>query len=149
MKRLVVNNITHVSSLGIHVFNLSTASWIRSEVFYFCFWDGKRLDLSLYFTAPKYFKTPRKVLKTKDIFAANIYQSSSFIVYIHIILCIYFCLCWVFAAACGLSLVAASGSGLLIVVVSLVVEHGLWARGLSSCGTWALEHRLSSCGARA
>ena len=23
------------------------------------------------------------------------------------------------------------------------------ARGLSSCGSWALEHRLSSCGARA
>ena len=23
------------------------------------------------------------------------------------------------------------------------------ARGLSSCGLWALEHRLSSCGARA
>ena len=30
---------------------------------------------------------------------------------------------WVFAAACGLSLVAVSG--LLIVVVSLVAEHGL------------------------
>ena len=31
---------------------------------------------------------------------------------------------------------------------------GMWAsvvvaRGLSSCGSWALEHRLSSCGARA
>ena len=43
--------------------------------------------------------------------------------------------------------------GLLIVVVSLVAEHrleGAWAavfvaRGLSSCGFWALEHRLSSC----
>ena len=23
------------------------------------------------------------------------------------------------------------------------------ARGLSSCGSWALEHRLSSCGAQA
>ena len=67
--------------------------------------------------------------------------------------------------------------GLLIVVASLVVEHGLQAhrlqqlqhtmsvvmacgpqsawvsvvvvRGLSSCGAWALERRLSSCGARA
>ena len=39
--------------------------------------------------------------------------------------------------------------GLLIAVASLVVEHGLQARGLSSCGSRALEHRLSSCGAQA
>ena len=38
--------------------------------------------------------------------------------------------------------------GLLIAVASLVVEHGLWVHGLSSCGSWALELRLSSCGAR-
>ena len=39
--------------------------------------------------------------------------------------------------------------GLLIAVASLVAEHGLQARGLSSCGARALERRLSSCGARA
>ena len=46
---------------------------------------------------------------------------------------------------------------LLIVVASLVAEHGLWSRrasadaahGLSSCGSRALERRLSSCGAQA
>ena len=46
--------------------------------------------------------------------------------------------------------------GLPIVVASLVSEHGLWdvqtsgavARGLSSCSSWAREHRLNSCGAR-
>ena len=45
---------------------------------------------------------------------------------------IYFWLCWVFFAACGLSLVAESGScslvavhGLLIAVASLVAEHRL------------------------
>ena len=45
--------------------------------------------------------------------------------------------------------------GLLIVVASLIAEHGLWglrvsvfaACELSSCGFWALEHRLNSCGA--
>ena len=45
---------------------------------------------------------------------------------------------------------------LLIVVASLLEEHGLQsmqasvvvARGLSSCGSWALERRLSSCGSR-
>ena len=48
--------------------------------------------------------------------------------------------------------------GLLIAVASLFVEHGLYlgtwtsvvvARGLSSCGSRAIEHRLSSCGTRA
>ena len=45
----------------------------------------------------------------------------------------------------------------LVAVASLVAEHGalgtrasvVVARGLSSCGSWALEGRLSSCGARA
>ena len=44
--------------------------------------------------------------------------------------------------------------GLLTAAASLVAEHGLWgtqasaavARELSSCGSWALGHRLSSCG---
>ena len=47
------------------------------------------------------------------------------------ILFIYFWLCWVFVAARGLSLVAVSGGllfiavrGLLVVVASLVAEHG-------------------------
>ena len=62
-------------------------------------------------------------------------------------------------AARGLSLVAASGRysflavhGLLVAVASLVAEHGalgaqasvVVARGLSSCGLWALERRLST-----
>ena len=45
---------------------------------------------------------------------------------------IYFSLCWVFVAACGLSLVVVSGGyslaavyRLLIKVASFVVEHGL------------------------
>ena len=37
---------------------------------------------------------------------------------------------------------------LLIAVASLVAEHGLNVGGLH-CGTWALEHRLNSCGTRA
>ena len=36
----------------------------------------------------------------------------------------------------------------LIVVASLVAEHRLQACGLSSCGSRALERRLSSCGAQ-
>ena len=39
--------------------------------------------------------------------------------------------------------------GLLFAVASLVAEHGLQAPGFRSCGAWALERRLSSCGTRA
>ena len=64
----------------------------------------------------------------------------------------------------GLSLVAVSGGyslaavlGLLISVAFLVPEHelkGAWASvamagGLRSCSSWALEHRLNSCGSQA
>ena len=65
----------------------------------------------------------------------------------------FFRLCWVFVPA-GFSLVVASwGLSLgvacspLIAVAFLTVEHGLWARGLSSYSFWALGRRLSSCGA--
>ena len=64
----------------------------------------------------------------------------------------------------GFSLVVADGTsslvevhGLLIAVASLVPERGLsgaqasvvGAGGLSSCGSQALEHRLSSCATQA
>ena len=74
---------------------------------------------------------------------------------------IYLWLRWVFVAAHGLSLVAESGgysslrashcggfsccgAQALGAQASVVV-----ARGLSSCGSWALERRLRSCGTRA
>ena len=84
------------------------------------------------------------------------------------ILFIYFWLCWVFVAACGLSLVAASRgySSLRCAGFSLrwllllrstgsrcgAQALGAWASvvvacGLSSCGSWAsavVAHRLSS-----
>ena len=82
----------------------------------------------------------------------------------HALFFFFFWLCWVLIAARGLSLVAASGgyslccgawashcSGFsccgaraLGAQASVVVAHGL-----SSCVSWALERRLSSCGAQA
>ena len=77
---------------------------------------------------------------------------------------IYLWLHWVFVAACGLysswsdwELLFDSVRGLLIAVSSLCCGTqalGAWASvvvacGLGSCGSRALEHRLSSCGARA
>ena len=67
----------------------------------------------------------------------------------------YFWLCWDFIATRGLSLVAASGvySSLQCVGFSLRWLL-LWSTcsrrvGFSSCGSRALERRLSSCGSRA
>ena len=55
-----------------------------------------------------------------------------------------FWLCWVFVAARKMSLVATSRDyspvvmrGLLIVLASLVSEHGLWSLDFGSCGTQA------------
>ena len=74
---------------------------------------------------------------------------------------IYFWLHWVFVAVHGLSLVAASGgnsslqcTGFSLRWLLLLQSTGSrqWAsvvvaRGLSSCNSWALEHKLNSCGA--
>ena len=77
-----------------------------------------------------------------------------------IYLIIYLWLCWIFIAAGGLfsscgeqGLLFVVVRGLLIVVASLCHRAqalGTWAsvvaaRGLSSCGSQALERRLSSC----
>ena len=87
-----------------------------------------------------------------------------------LILFIYFWLCWVFVAACRLSLATVSRgysslqcAGFSVQWLLAVASRsgfsccGAWAlgarasvvvaRGLSSCGSWGLERRLSSCGA--
>ena len=72
------------------------------------------------------------------------------------ILFIYFWLHWGFVAVRGLSLVVASGgySSLWCVSFSLwclllLQSMGSRQTGFSSCGSWALERRLSSFGTRA
>ena len=57
----------------------------------------------------------------------------------------------------GFSLVAVSGGYALVVVcrlfswqrLLLLQSRGSRHEGFSSCGSWALEHRLSSCGSQA
>ena len=52
---------------------------------------------------------------------------------------------WVFTAASGgYSLIAVLE--LLPAVAFHAVEHRLQVHGFVSCGSWALEHHLSSCG---
>ena len=69
---------------------------------------------------------------------------------------IYFWLCWVFIAARGLSLVAVSRdysslrcAGFSLQWLLLLRSTGSRRVGFSSCGSRALECRLSSCGSRA
>ena len=80
------------------------------------------------------------------------------ILFIYLLVClfIYFWLCWVFVAAHGLSLVEASRGYSLLRCADFSLQWLLLLRsmssrrmGFSSCGLWALECRLSSCGARA
>ena len=70
------------------------------------------------------------------------------------ILFIYFWLQWVFVAARRLSLVAVSEgysslwcTGFSLWQLLLLQSTGSGCMGFSSCGSRALEHRLSSCGA--
>ena len=73
----------------------------------------------------------------------------------------YYLLPWVFAAACGISLVVVNGGyspvallGFLIAVTSLAARGGALGHvGFNSCGQWlsscgsqALKHGLNSCG---
>ena len=83
-------------------------------------------------------------------------------VFSHLIQCyffffyVYLWLCWVFIAVRGLSLVEASGvysslqcAGFSLRWLLLLQSTGSRRAGFSSCGSRALELRLSSCGAQA
>ena len=68
----------------------------------------------------------------------------------------FFWLHWVFVAARGLYLVVASGgysflrcAGFSLRWLLLLRSTGSRRSGFNSCGSWAVERRLSSCGARA
>ena len=76
--------------------------------------------------------------------------------FINLFYLFYFWLRWVFIAARGLSLVAASGrysslqcAGFSLWWLLLLQSIGSRCTGFSSCGLQVLECRLSSCGARA
>ena len=78
------------------------------------------------------------------------------VVFLKINVFIYFWLRWVFVAARGLSLVAASGgysslrcAGFSLRWLLLLRSTGSRRAGFSSCGSRAPERRLSSCGPRA
>ena len=73
----------------------------------------------------------------------------SYLFFILFILFVYFWLHWVFIAARGLSLVAVRGGYSSLRWLLLLQSTGSRHTGFSSCASRALEHRLSSCSARA
>ena len=88
----------------------------------------------------------------KELFAG---RALFFIIYLFILF-IYFWLWWVFIAARRFSLVVVNGDYSLLRCVDfslwwLLLLQSMGSRhvGFRSCGSRALEHRLSSCGARA
>ena len=92
------------------------------------------------------------LLKCVCRWRSKIYVSTYFLFYLFI----YFWLSWVFVAVRGLSLVPASGgysslrcAGFSLQWLLLLRSTGSRRAGFSSCGLRALDHRLSSCGARA
>ena len=90
-------------------------------------------------------------------FTAEPPENSSHVHFINLfILFIYFWLCWVFVAVHGLSLIVVSGGysslrcvGFSLGWLLLLRSTGSRHAGFSSCGSRALECRLSNCGARA
>ena len=74
-------------------------------------------------------------------------------IYIYNLLFIYFWLCWVIVVSRAISscrqLGLLSSYSFSLQWLLLLRSAGSRACGLSSCGSQALEHRLSSCGARA
>ena len=83
----------------------------------------------------------------------------NFYLFIHLFLAVFGLRCCpqAFSSCREWGLLFVAVRGLLTVVTSLVVEHGLqvcglqqlWHVGFSSCGSRALERRLSSCGTQA
>ena len=98
-------------------------------------------------------QTPKKRIITYQIRAG---QRDACFCFCFLINVFYFWLHQVFVAARGLSLVTASGgysslrcAGFSLRWLLLLRSTGSRCTGFSSCGSWVLERRLSSCGARA
>ena len=64
-----------------------------------------------------------------------IFKFIYFIYLFLVLLCLRNC-AWAFSSCDERGLLFVVMRGLLIVVASLVAEHGLWHMGFSSCGTW-------------
>ena len=86
----------------------------------------------------------------------SFFKKINLFIYLFIYVRMYVWLRWVFVAGRGLSLVAASAgysslwcTGFSLRCLLLLQSTGSRRAGFSSCGSWALGRRLSTCGARA
>ena len=96
------------------------------------------------------------IMKCPSLSPVTLFVLFFYFYFFKFILFIYFWLCWVFIAARGLSLVVANGgysslwyAGFSLQCPLLLRSMGSKSTGFSRCGLWAVECRLSSCGAQA
>ena len=133
---------------GIH--NISSFIPDTDNLYLLSFFFFLSVALEVYFTD----------LSKEKVFSSFDFSSIVFLYSISLIflknLFVQFCLHWVFVAAHRLSVVSESGgysplrcTGFSMRWLLLLLNTGYRRVGFSSCGSPALEHRLSSCGARA
>ena len=98
---------------------------------------------------------PTQLTRSKNVAWCRFFIGTFFFL-IYLFYLFYFWLCWVFIAVRGLSLVPASSgysslwcTGFSMRWLLLLQSTGSRCTGFSSCGSWAPERRLSSCGAQA
>ena len=125
---------------------LPQSGWTLSILSFYLYFDG-RLGASC---LKKKLTLPLQFISA----ASNPFCFFFKINFMYLFIC--FWLHWVFVAACGFSLVAVSRGysslqcvGLSLRWLLLLQSTGSRRAGFSSCGSCALERRLSSCGTRA
>ena len=140
--------------------------WYSSSISIF-FWSSYEVKFSLLEEESKcgIFQMAYLIKKSKQCIFMSFYITPFhppwllFIYFIYSFLAVLglHCCAWVFPSCCGergYSSLRCTGFSLwwLLLLWSMGSGHAVFrviARGLSSCGSWALERRLSSCGARA
>ena len=95
-------------------------------------------------------------LSAHEVFLFTYYSFFNKLIYLFLVVLGLHCCVWAFSSCGEQGLLFLEVSGLLIAVASHCGAQvvGVWALvvvacRLNSCGSQALEHRLSSCGARA
>ena len=84
-----------------------------------------------------------------DLLFYEVYVNYCYFLNFFSFIVIYFWLCWVFVAACRLSVVAASGGYSSLQWLLLSWSTGSRHAGFSSCGTWAQQLWLAGSRAQA
>ena len=148
----MITMISQLTSIAIHSSKKIIFLVMRTFNMHSPIYVQIRNTVSLPIVTMLYISSPRII----HFITGNFLFSATSYLFFKIYLFIYFWLRWVFVAAGGLSLVVVSGgysscwcAGFLLWWLLLLRSTGSRQVGFCSCGTRALERRLSSCGTRA